>query len=999
MNRLNAKRIGVLAASLLFGLAVAGPVSFSSIPIINSAGQPVVQIVVGSTAQPSDGVVAANIAAVIGNLAFTSTPITATVGGTSGLKCVVTTATCAISNQQVYLGESGVAAPSGTFGFTALIGSVLNAGITSGSPASTKGLQTGTQYAYQRGSSPAINTAASPPQSPYSAAGYVPSSPSPLASTTGGGVTFSTFTVGTSPLYDNLVQVTNAQLPALLSNYGNYGETESLWLTGFPVYDQQTNPLVQSFAILGVGGAYQIVFNKPIHEPYYVGTTTLGGTSYNVHNTNSINNAQITLLGQNWTIVNYGLPGTALSSTTTAENGGKLSLASSLVPLSTVYVGKNVSSGPFTVQLADLGTANTNGYSPAAINVYYKGVLTNSSSIWPADCSCNPPSTFKYNITGTLLYVKVNETFAGLYAYQKWAKIQLYSGVYNVTDGGVFNQTRDPGWNINLLWVNTSGSGQPTDLQSIVLYNTSATSLLPGQSFTFIQNPKAYKVTFVGDTLGNNFDSLTASSVYASGVSYQNVPINALALTSFTPKVDNVTEPAQELVVTSQIPNAFSFGGQTSSSVTYLLTPYTLTEVATQTTPAKVTLTLTAATNFQSLSYVNTANPLTLTITGYSSTASTQTQTEQLSFTTGTTAVSSYNYFLVTGIKLTRAIPGLILTVTGAGAVSPSNANNVMAVLQPATVPYAIYTPAGGNSDYTYTYTDGSSVTYNQQNGQGTVSFTLTPTSGGPALKTNTHLYSYFTYNMPEINVASNTVSQDEFAFGIVNSTAGVAQTPLFQLNYSTVGLGTTQNNVTYIASQGNPVLAKKGFISERGSQVSQITPTTLTFNLAEHVDTLQLVVGAMNVTPSGGKKVVGPYGIGQSITGLPNVTIANVTATCTVTGGVSGCTVSGLSNLTATASVTNATTPVVLNTATTPLAVLDSNANQASTLVVIGSKFVNSVAAQIFSQNPSLDSSFNAGSVVLQAFGSNRILVAGYYANQTVQAGNQFIQALLSQA
>ncbi|MGC8888996.1 MAG: S-layer protein, partial [Candidatus Micrarchaeia archaeon] len=76
MKSLNAKRIAAVAASLLVGLALAGSVSFSNIPIINSAGQPVVQIVVGSQAKPSDGVVAANIAAVIGNLAYTSTPVT-----------------------------------------------------------------------------------------------------------------------------------------------------------------------------------------------------------------------------------------------------------------------------------------------------------------------------------------------------------------------------------------------------------------------------------------------------------------------------------------------------------------------------------------------------------------------------------------------------------------------------------------------------------------------------------------------------------------------------------------------------------------------------------------------------------------------------------------------------------------------------------------------------------------------------------------------------------
>ena len=80
MKSLNAKRIAAVAASVLMGVAVAGQgVTFGNIPIINSAGQPVVQIVVGGTAQPSDGVVAANIAAAIGSLAHTTQNITARV--------------------------------------------------------------------------------------------------------------------------------------------------------------------------------------------------------------------------------------------------------------------------------------------------------------------------------------------------------------------------------------------------------------------------------------------------------------------------------------------------------------------------------------------------------------------------------------------------------------------------------------------------------------------------------------------------------------------------------------------------------------------------------------------------------------------------------------------------------------------------------------------------------------------------------------------------------
>ena len=241
MKSLKAKRIAAVAASVLVGLAFAGQgVTFGNIPIINSQGQPVVQIVVGSSAAPSDGVVAANIAAVIGNLAFTSTNVTATVSGTSNLKCVISTPTCTLTNQQVYLGESGLASSSSSYVFSALIGSVLNRGVSLNAPANTKALQTGNQYAFQESDSLSI----SPSASPYTSAGYVPFS-TVTATNNGGGVSFPGFTDAS---YDNILQVTNANLPSLLNNYGSNGESEVLWVTGFPVYDQQNS--VHAFQLL-----------------------------------------------------------------------------------------------------------------------------------------------------------------------------------------------------------------------------------------------------------------------------------------------------------------------------------------------------------------------------------------------------------------------------------------------------------------------------------------------------------------------------------------------------------------------------------------------------------------------------------------------------------------------------------------------------------------------------------------------------------------------------
>ncbi|MGC8586584.1 MAG: S-layer protein, partial [Candidatus Micrarchaeia archaeon] len=132
MKSINAKKIAAItagAALLGIGLAFAGPVSFQNVPIISNSGQPLVQIVIGSQAKPSDGVAAANIAAAIGNLAFYTVPVTAKVNTTeaqSVLHVAVTGANYTLVNPQVWLNESGTALSSGTYGFSALIGSVLN---------------------------------------------------------------------------------------------------------------------------------------------------------------------------------------------------------------------------------------------------------------------------------------------------------------------------------------------------------------------------------------------------------------------------------------------------------------------------------------------------------------------------------------------------------------------------------------------------------------------------------------------------------------------------------------------------------------------------------------------------------------------------------------------------------------------------------------------------------------------------------------------------------
>jgi len=1023
MKSINAKRIAAIAASLIVGLAFAGPVSFQNVPIINNAGQPVVQIVVGSTAAPSDGVVAANIAAVIGNLAYTSTPITATVNGKNAVSCAVTTPTCTLSNQQVWLGEKGVVVPTGSYKISTLIGSIMNGGVLNYNTLSyTKTLDNTGLYSYPEGSSPyPIST--SPTASVFTGiTSYnpIPVNNSVTAGTNGGGMSFSQFSsynsiASPATYYDNIVELSNVQVPGLMSSSGPNSESEYLWLMGFPVYDQALN----NFALLDANGAYQVTFGTPV--PLYSGTTS----AYK----------QITFLGENWTI--YGGTPPTVSTYPTSNTyvvGGKLELAQSITPQETVYVGHNITSGPITVVLQDLSYPNSSGGSKAAIAVYNKGVLTNETAI--------PPYTiYPINSSGTTMYVSVGETFPGLYAYQKWAKIQLFSNVFNITSFKNFNSNNN-NWLAAIRWT-TNQSTAPSawgsntlpnyaEVQGIILYSNSSKSqtMTPGSTFSFIQNPVVWKLNFLGDSLGapgsgnSNYDPISFSTTTSTaGTTYQN-PVsspsgktlseawNGLAFVTgpymYWGNTTAITEPTSQFTVSSSVPTAFTVippagkpaPSSSMGSVTYNLDTYELTQKA-----VVESNTLTASNGASNpglvvvlnpgldANYITSANPLTVKITGYKGGVLSSGGTVQFTSGSGSGLVQTTSQVLdnITNIQLSYPLPAPGVSVSV--YETPNTLDLAGANVLMATLSYDSNGPTVMYSVPTYNYlisapVGTTTVDYGEESGA-QVPFTLTanvPTT------TQTAPHQYFTYNMPEITLPSTTTPNAYVYLGLMNQSSVADPTPLYWLNQT----NGDNNALVYTSSQGNSVKAVQGFRTERGSEVAAISPTSVTYDMAKAVDALNFVVGPSSSGVSSTTKTYGPYGIGQA-TNIPNVTIANVSASCSFSS--TSCTVTGLSNLTATPSVTSATTPVTLNTATTPLAVLDSNANQAATLIVVGSKYVNSVAAQIFTQNPSLDSSFGPGSVIVQAFGTNRILVAGYTANQTVTAGNEFIQDLLTAA
>ena len=724
------------------------------------------------------------------------------------------------------------------------IGSVINQGDILDAPGSTKLLQGTSVYSFPETALKYQNTAPAGVRmaSPYSAVGgvplgaIIPQSSSGSSSNTGGGVNFNTFTSGAN---DNIMKVSSAQLSSLKNNYGFYNESELLWITGFPVYDQANSGSIQNqFALLSAGGAYQTVFGTPIPT--------------------SVNSIYPTIyfLGQNYTIISMNSISSPIMSTNLTQSGGQISIAPS-TGLRTVYVGQTLNYGPWSIQLQDVATSNAVN-PPAALAIFYNNVMTNQTSIVPGQ-------TVKINVTNHIIYINVNSSFAGLYAYQKWAKLEVYTSPLLLQSGHYFSGSK--GWYVNLLWANTSYS-HPTGngLYSIILYNSTPAAITEGQSVPFIANQSAGRLTFLGDTLGNNFDPVTI----ALGVGSETYENNCFCV-SANQSTTNITEPGQTLTVKSQINNAFAYGGQASSQITYLLTPYTLFYMANAITLVNTNSNATDATvgygttavlfynDFDAANFINANHPLQVSISGYTTATN---AAKGVSFTEPTVQFTGGNViqfvplsvplYSVTGIEIDngRAIP---ITRTGRFYIGVENATTGKFLSQLSELsPVILLNPSSGRAYNNTSLVSDTTVTYNLQNGQPQSLISLTT----PTSSVASHVRQYYAWYMLEQSVSGSSLS-DSLGFGIYNSSTGSSQTQLLQLNYSVSG---QSNAATYNSTQYYSIPVKAGFRTEKGSKVASISPFSDTFDMATSIDLLQFAVTA---NPTG-----------------PTVTISNVITT-----------------------------------------------------------------------------------------------------------------------
>ncbi|NYZ78865.1 S-layer protein [Candidatus Micrarchaeota archaeon] len=516
MKGLNVKRIAALAAgAAILGatLAYAGAVTYSNTPIISADGAPQVKVVIGANAAASDGVAAANIAALIGNLAFKSQAITATVSGQAGLGCTVSgaggTGTCAVSNQKVTL---DVTVP-GTVGGVAPFNTYINDWVDK---KLENRLRSGADDVYN-------NT--------------VDESPFYYDQSTAYAGLWSSFRKVSSTEFPTL------QSPSISDPYANkqYTESQTLWFQAWAKYDSTTG--TKALVASNPKGAYQIEFTQDaagipagtcdatsianLDTAYQTNGSYQG--NYNLCGVNDMTDrhrVHIGFLGDTYIVSQMSAPddaactgqlGGLLTSTTTECYGGSINLAKESA-YGIVHVGENLTAGAYTLKLVDIEAPLGGGHDSAASIAIYDstGTLLKEDKV--------TPGTTSYTWTapdGSKIRIKVYKTNPGYYAYAKWAEMAVYSQEFTMNDGQQLNSDNE-NWQVRLVWRNkdpTYASKSADALGKIILYDTHAPTtsdeLLSGDTYDVITTPVAYQLQFGGITLGaSDYDALTLTLSY-----------------------------------------------------------------------------------------------------------------------------------------------------------------------------------------------------------------------------------------------------------------------------------------------------------------------------------------------------------------------------------------------------------------------------------------------------------------------------------------------------
>lgn len=920
MKSVNVRKIAAVGAgAAMIAAAFAGAVqtdttNLASFPFYSN-GEPNVKIVVGSTAMPSDAVAAANIAAMIGNLAYTAKEIS--VLGVEGLGTTGGTSTGGTASASLEVTTPGVN-PNVAYQMKTYIGGYL----------SYNTIDTKSQYS---GASSILST---------------------------DGTTFGR-------------KVTNYESPQLVNKFTvtdstsakTYTEEERYFLYANTAYDNSGK------AVKAKNGqiAYEAQFTNPIQyctdaTPSAILTAVACEDQYQTDK----HRVKIKLFGSDWVIQTI-TPGATVAVAPTSIVIGKEVQYKEFMQIGDEATAPN----GVKIKLADISglATSTNMQPPVTFEVYDKdGNKVDTATLQES-------GTNEYSKNGVVIHLWT--AFSGL-GGNNYAQVSMYSDKLTLTNGNTVN-TDNNQWTVTIV---PGGAGYGSSISRLQLTRIVIDDISEGGTVAYINAPQLMKLTFTGlepvtyDTLSfgtgaRNFpvtatdattldqsyvrisSSLTspfqfsdtntntvywvtdANNVGAAGIGtvfYQNT--NGY-FTPYFGAASALLPSLGQVIVSNATTVTFSQGTNTTPPTVVNITTAGLCGPGTAAATFKVDATLTYAQSTNTM-----ANPLAwnLTTTGAyavnSSTIWTTASTTEFNASCNVTGYGTWNVTLPVGIKLTSPLPSSATTIRYNVSLN--------------------YVP--------YTYS--SRTVYMKFNStNATAATTLQPPTlaGSEAIA------------IPEEQFDNDNGTTTSWGFNVYDASTA---TPKIA----------TASGTTYFYYGGTAY--ESGYISPRGSKATSMSSTGATLNYATSLAHALYTLAKAGTETTGASSTT-DFKIGEDALndGGYKVVVKGVNAG----GGVAGGQISGIENLHP--SVATADSVVNLNTASTPLVVLDSQASTTQPLIVVGGPMVNSVASTVLGGRGAL----TAGTEAMVKVFDDKIVVAGYLADDTMAAANALINWMAS--
>jgi len=646
----------------------------------------------------------------------------------------------------------------------------------------------------------------------------------------------------------------------------------------------------------------------------------------------------IEFLGSNWIISEMNDPALSLTSSTAVVNGGQIELAKE-AKYGIINVGQSLDAGTFKVRLSDISVATgASNLHPAILDI----LDANDQVV--GQIQVDPGTTYTFTQSGTTDTVKVHvyNTAPGFTLSAKWAEMAIYNDEITLKDGGRYNlvSSSDPNQNfyVSLLWKNRDYTGSPGENDS------SADSLRE----IVLYNTDDF--TTGKTNAGDSFSFPATNPAY-------KLTYNGLDLTS-----DDYVSLAYSALSPADYPVA-ALSGDSACAATSGANPQYLS--------AKFIQISTAGNQYLGGSSTNAIAGGVMVDKAY--------------FDPIGLAGSSNGYLNGTYNQTSNSSnwsPKVFWKLSGRNCYNWNNVSYTTSNVVPTDATAIRFDKAGDNTA-----------------ALGEIFFTKNVTMGTDSSLSNT-------YN------GAIMLQEDAGYYGTTSNNPVYTMTPFIANGTSSTG-GTsayafepTSTTTQYVYSQkldDSWIATEPTVITERGSQILSVGTNDFSMKVADKVGQASFTF-ATSSTSSNSSSNAEQYtmGVGESkVFGGVTVTVQSIDATagsCSVLGanGAPACTVDSTS-LSAVVMPNNAASVVVNEPYTgsvSGLVAKDTDGSTANTAILVGGPAVNTMTAAAVT-DAAID--FQKEGVVVKEIG-NKIVVAGYTADDTLAAADLFIKGIQRQ-